>query len=67
MSAKFDKHIDSIALKFVFLMIRRPPRYTQSRSSAASGVYERQTQETPAPRPHREALRNGPSGEAARS
>ena len=27
----------------VFLMIRRPPRSTQSRSSAASDVYKRQT------------------------
>eukprot|EP00657_Telonema_sp_P-1_P005861 TRINITY_DN23627_c0_g1_i1.p1 TRINITY_DN23627_c0_g1~~TRINITY_DN23627_c0_g1_i1.p1 ORF type:complete len:109 (-),score=39.63 TRINITY_DN23627_c0_g1_i1:271-597(-) len=27
---------------FVFLMIRRPPRSTQSRSSAASDVYKRQ-------------------------
>ena len=29
---------------FFFLMIRRPPRSTQSRSSAASDVYKRQTQ-----------------------
>src|SRR5450756_2273192 len=28
---------------FFFLMIRRPPRSTQSRSSAASDVYKRQT------------------------
>ena len=28
-----------------FLMIRRPPRSTQSRSSAASDVYKRQVQE----------------------
>ena len=27
---------------FFFLMIRRPPRSTQSRSSAASDVYKRQ-------------------------
>ena len=27
---------------FIFLMIRRPPRSTQSRSSAASDVYKRQ-------------------------
>ncbi len=27
---------------FFFLMIRRPPRSTQGRSSAASDVYERQ-------------------------
>ena len=27
---------------FFFLMIRRPPRSTQSGSSAASGVYKRQ-------------------------
>ncbi|CZT61231.1 hypothetical protein CDFC105_104129 [Clostridioides difficile] len=27
---------------FCFLMIRRPPRSTQSRSSAASDVYKRQ-------------------------
>ena len=31
-----------------FLMIRRPPRSTQSRSSAASDVYKRQTPETAA-------------------
>eukprot|EP00657_Telonema_sp_P-1_P011645 TRINITY_DN6981_c0_g1_i1.p1 TRINITY_DN6981_c0_g1~~TRINITY_DN6981_c0_g1_i1.p1 ORF type:complete len:137 (+),score=85.71 TRINITY_DN6981_c0_g1_i1:51-461(+) len=30
---------------FFFLMIRRPPRSTQSRSSAASDVYKRQIQE----------------------
>ena len=29
---------------FFFLMIRRPPRSTQSRSSAASDVYKRQKQ-----------------------
>ena len=29
---------------FFFLMIRRPPRSTQSRSSAASDVYKRQVQ-----------------------
>eukprot|EP01017_Pseudomicrothorax_dubius_P048229 TRINITY_DN8745_c0_g1_i5.p1 TRINITY_DN8745_c0_g1~~TRINITY_DN8745_c0_g1_i5.p1 ORF type:complete len:106 (-),score=36.84 TRINITY_DN8745_c0_g1_i5:95-412(-) len=28
--------------RFFFLMIRRPPRSTQSRSSAASDVYKRQ-------------------------
>ena len=28
--------------EFFFLMIRRPPRSTQSRSSAASDVYKRQ-------------------------
>ena len=28
---------------FFFLMLRRPPRSTQSRSSAASDVYKRQT------------------------
>ena len=32
-------------LRFFFLMIRRPPRSTQSRSSAASDVYKRQEQE----------------------
>ena len=31
-------------LVFFFLMIRRPPRSTQSRSSAASDVYKRQIQ-----------------------
>ena len=31
-------------LCFFFLMIRRPPRSTQSRSSAASDVYKRQEQ-----------------------
>src|SRR5450756_3003934 len=30
---------------FFFLMIRRPPRSTQSRSSAASDVYKRQGQD----------------------
>ena len=30
---------------FFFLMIRRPPRSTQSRSSAASDVYKRQDSE----------------------
>ena len=30
------------AILFFFLMIRRPPRSTQSRSSAASDVYKRQ-------------------------
>ena len=30
---------------FFFLMIRRPPRSTQSRSSAASDVYKRQVKE----------------------
>eukprot|EP00657_Telonema_sp_P-1_P000821 TRINITY_DN1162_c0_g2_i2.p1 TRINITY_DN1162_c0_g2~~TRINITY_DN1162_c0_g2_i2.p1 ORF type:complete len:117 (-),score=16.53 TRINITY_DN1162_c0_g2_i2:377-727(-) len=32
-----------VYLGFFFLMIRRPPRSTQSRSSAASDVYKRQT------------------------
>src|SRR5450756_3034414 len=31
-----------VGLFFFFLMIRRPPRSTQSRSSAASDVYKRQ-------------------------
>ena len=31
-------------LIFFFLMIRRPPRSTQSRSSAASDVYKRQVE-----------------------
>ena len=31
-----------ICVCFFFLMIRRPPRSTQSRSSAASDVYKRQ-------------------------
>ena len=30
---------------FFFLMIRRPPRSTQSRSSAASDVYKRQIED----------------------
>ena len=33
-----------ICFLFFFLMIRRPPRSTQSRSSAASDVYKRQDQ-----------------------
>ena len=32
----------SIGVGGVFLVIRRPPRSTQSRSSAASDVYKRQ-------------------------
>ena len=32
---------------FFFLMIRRPPRSTQSRSSAASDVYKRQERQEP--------------------
>ena len=32
-------------VRFFFLMIRRPPRSTQSGSSAASDVYKRQGQE----------------------
>ena len=31
-----------VFIVFFFLMIRRPPRSTQSRSSAASDVYKRQ-------------------------
>src|SRR5450756_2403256 len=34
--------IDCITIDYFFLMIRRPPRSTQSRSSAASDVYKRQ-------------------------
>eukprot|EP00657_Telonema_sp_P-1_P011564 TRINITY_DN6806_c0_g1_i1.p1 TRINITY_DN6806_c0_g1~~TRINITY_DN6806_c0_g1_i1.p1 ORF type:complete len:141 (-),score=51.55 TRINITY_DN6806_c0_g1_i1:150-572(-) len=34
--------VTSESLYFFFLMIRRPPRSTQSRSSAASDVYKRQ-------------------------
>ena len=33
---------------FFFLMIRRPPRYTLDRSSAASDVYKRQIQRSAA-------------------
>mgnify|MGYP002682479205 FL=1 len=33
-----------VCLFFVFLMLRRPPRSTQSRSSAASDVYKRQVE-----------------------
>ena len=36
--------ISVIRYVFFFLMIRRPPRSTQSRSSAASDVYKRQVQ-----------------------
>ena len=32
-----------VNMYFFFLMIRRPPRSTQSRSSAASDVYKRQS------------------------
>ena len=34
--------IELVKCNFFFLMIRRPPRSTQSRSSAASDVYKRQ-------------------------
>eukprot|EP00657_Telonema_sp_P-1_P008354 TRINITY_DN29360_c0_g1_i1.p1 TRINITY_DN29360_c0_g1~~TRINITY_DN29360_c0_g1_i1.p1 ORF type:complete len:149 (+),score=66.17 TRINITY_DN29360_c0_g1_i1:54-500(+) len=34
--------LSAVSLLFFFLMIRRPPRSTQSRSSAASDVYKRQ-------------------------
>ena len=34
--------LDTFYTDFFFLMIRRPPRSTQSRSSAASDVYKRQ-------------------------
>ena len=34
--------VESNSFGFFFLMIRRPPRSTQSRSSAASDVYKRQ-------------------------
>ena len=37
-----DKLKLMICMCFFFLMIRRPPRSTQSRSSAASDVYKRQ-------------------------
>ena len=35
----------AVILFVFFLMIRRPPRSTQSRSSAASDVYKRQLEE----------------------
>ena len=35
--------ISPVSLLFFFLMIRRPPRSTLDRSSAASDVYKRQT------------------------
>ena len=42
-SEKFATNIFSLLiLSLFFLMIRRPPRSTQSRSSAASDVYKRQ-------------------------
>ena len=37
-----------ICILFFFLMIRRPPRSTLDRSSAASDVYKRQAVEEPA-------------------
>ena len=36
------KHVMSIVVRVFFLMIRRPPRSTLDRSSAASDVYKRQ-------------------------
>ena len=39
-----DYSIPLCFVLFFFLMIRRPPRSTQSRSSAASDVYKRQIQ-----------------------
>ena len=44
--------MDDLSFVFVcvfFLMIRRPPRSTQSRSSAASDVYKRQVYDFMAP------------------
>ena len=41
-------HDSRIIVWFFFLMIRRPPRSTQSRSSAASDVYKRQLSPTSA-------------------
>ena len=38
-------HVDIIFSFFFFLMIRRPPRSTLDRSSAASDVYKRQLKE----------------------
>eukprot|EP01015_Nassula_variabilis_P019332 TRINITY_DN3260_c0_g1_i12.p2 TRINITY_DN3260_c0_g1~~TRINITY_DN3260_c0_g1_i12.p2 ORF type:complete len:107 (-),score=40.58 TRINITY_DN3260_c0_g1_i12:53-373(-) len=43
--------LQQIAQLFFFLMIRRPPRSTQSRSSAASDVYKRQTIYNPIKQP----------------
>ena len=37
-----DRAYNLMWVVFFFLMIRRPPRSTQSRSSAASDVYKRQ-------------------------
>ena len=39
---EFDIKKNGLTKKEFFLMIRRPPRSTQSRSSAASDVYKRQ-------------------------
>ena len=38
----FCSHVKEITAFFFFLMIRRPPRSTLDRSSAASDVYKRQ-------------------------
>ena len=65
-----------VASVFFFLMIRRPPRSTLDRSSAASDVYKRQTQhDAPHLRQHthaglpmrqlRGALRRGGDGSEA--
>ena len=41
------KEIIKLVVSFFFLMIRQPPRSTQSRSSAASDVYKRQGSRSP--------------------
>ena len=43
---------DSLLFVFFFLMIRRPPRSTLDRSSAASDVYKRQTVGNPSASSH---------------
>ena len=50
-----------LTLIFFFLMIRRPPRSTQSRSSAASDVYKRQASDTPGPAENAFQAADGPA------
>ena len=50
MSVFLSAALSATSLVFFFLMIRRPPRSTLDRSSAASDVYKRQDHVLPAQR-----------------
>ena len=63
--------VDHFFLCFFFLMIRRPPRSTLDRSSAASDVYKRQEEDegtgaVARPDPHLEGGRRRPEARDGR-